>query len=581
MDWTPFMKHVSLLLILLILPTSILAQTAPTISYSITQPTATPTAVTPAKATVLSNQFSYYGCNPVCSAVYAGNTYPFYNDVRWYQGPSSPFGFGVVKARFISDAPSITFPYTRSENGGLRVVCNGTELFRISPGVAGQAQGGSPSTIVISASDTNVNNYYALQWVHINAGTGVGQYRKIISGGYVSATKTATISPNWTTSPDSTSVYVIAKSPQPYVNQSNTSSPNYINVSWSGVRKTRLYDIEVDDEDFDGVEVTSTADTVAPTKPISAPICLWYGDSFSYGIGADSQYSSIANLTCSLMGWQLWNFGIGGTGYLNPGTGLALSERMFPVANSWFVSYTGGSGALIYTQNGVSTAAVSSTATATTLQTAFNTAFGTGTYYVGGGSGDYWIYGLGANGTLAAPLTLNLSGFTNGLVGATTTHYLGELAPYVPYVNGSPVPFYIVLAMGHNDTTYTNATYTTTLLASTLQGLYSSIASTYPQAKVLVVSSMLMTSLPEPPVSACSSTIIAAANSYLQPINGMAPVLDTLTVPWVTGEGYILNPTGQGNSDVLCDVDDTHPTLAGHQYLALRIAQGFTHILGN
>ena len=77
------------------------------------------------------------------------------------------------------------------------------------------AASGTASTIVLGTNGAattlgyihNVDNYYQNMYIEIFSGIGEGQIRKISS--YDGATKTATVDPDWTTTPDSTSVYSI------------------------------------------------------------------------------------------------------------------------------------------------------------------------------------------------------------------------------------------------------------------------------------------------------------------------------------------------------------------------------------
>jgi hypothetical protein len=72
---------------------------------------------------------------------------------------------------------------------------------------AGTAQAGAAGTITLDAQASAVNSTYVDEWIMITAGTGIGQTRVI--GVYNGTTKVATVVPNWTTTPDATSVYQI------------------------------------------------------------------------------------------------------------------------------------------------------------------------------------------------------------------------------------------------------------------------------------------------------------------------------------------------------------------------------------
>jgi hypothetical protein len=78
------------------------------------------------------------------------------------------------------------------------------------PGVvrSGVAQAGAASTITLDASASATDNTYNRNQVAIIAGTGIGQGGRIITG-YVGSTKVATVTPSWTTNPDSTSVFAL------------------------------------------------------------------------------------------------------------------------------------------------------------------------------------------------------------------------------------------------------------------------------------------------------------------------------------------------------------------------------------
>ena len=71
----------------------------------------------------------------------------------------------------------------------------------------GTAQAGAAGTVTLDAGASATSELYNGNLVAIMSGTGVGQSRMVKS--YAGATKIATISPNWTTNPDATSVFVI------------------------------------------------------------------------------------------------------------------------------------------------------------------------------------------------------------------------------------------------------------------------------------------------------------------------------------------------------------------------------------
>lgn len=74
---------------------------------------------------------------------------------------------------------------------------------------SGTAQGGTASTIQLASGETFANDELNGNVVKITSGTGNGQSRVITD--YVGSTDTATVSPNWTTNPDATSVYEVVE----------------------------------------------------------------------------------------------------------------------------------------------------------------------------------------------------------------------------------------------------------------------------------------------------------------------------------------------------------------------------------
>jgi hypothetical protein len=69
------------------------------------------------------------------------------------------------------------------------------------------ATAGAAGSITLDGSASAVNDFYKNALVLITAGTGANQVRTVSA--YVGATKIASVTPNWTTTPDNTSVFVI------------------------------------------------------------------------------------------------------------------------------------------------------------------------------------------------------------------------------------------------------------------------------------------------------------------------------------------------------------------------------------
>lgn len=75
----------------------------------------------------------------------------------------------------------------------------------------GTAQSGSASGIRLAAATSFADDLIVGSIIAIISGTGFGQTRAISD--WVSATDDATVSPNWSVSPDGTSVYLVLSSP--------------------------------------------------------------------------------------------------------------------------------------------------------------------------------------------------------------------------------------------------------------------------------------------------------------------------------------------------------------------------------
>lgn len=75
----------------------------------------------------------------------------------------------------------------------------------LSPLSSGTAQAGAPGSITLAISEPSMDDYYKGEKVVIKSGTGAGQAR--IVTGYTGSSRVATVSPDWKTAPDSSSLY--------------------------------------------------------------------------------------------------------------------------------------------------------------------------------------------------------------------------------------------------------------------------------------------------------------------------------------------------------------------------------------
>jgi hypothetical protein len=120
-------------------------------------------------------------------------------------------GTGVGQSRTVLDyrgdnnLATVTREFATAPDATSVFVVSGADIPAILE--AGNAQGGAAGSITLDAQASAINNTYVDEWVMITAGTGIGQTRVI--GAYNGTTKVATISPNWTTAPDGTSVYQV------------------------------------------------------------------------------------------------------------------------------------------------------------------------------------------------------------------------------------------------------------------------------------------------------------------------------------------------------------------------------------
>lgn len=88
--------------------------------------------------------------------------------------------------------------------------------------VAGVAQAGAAGTITLPSTAVATDDYYNGQMVRIVYGTGLGQSAMIDD--YVGSTKVASVSPNWITTPDNTSVVEVIGTPR-----ASTGAPPAVN----------------------------------------------------------------------------------------------------------------------------------------------------------------------------------------------------------------------------------------------------------------------------------------------------------------------------------------------------------------
>lgn len=127
-------------------------------------------------------------------------------DLKYTLGTISPATAGSVRADQVTGAVG-------SVTGAVGSVTAAVTVGGYSAGQdcavrRGTAQAGGASTITLDSGASATDHIYERSEVAILSGTGAGQANRVITG-YVGATKVATVTPAWTTNPDSSSVFAI------------------------------------------------------------------------------------------------------------------------------------------------------------------------------------------------------------------------------------------------------------------------------------------------------------------------------------------------------------------------------------
>lgn len=557
--------------------------TTPTITLSSTQPSQTPNLIPAVVSGAPSTKFRNSG-GPV---EVSGGVFPYTGRTRAKALPYSPGTFGGFIGDVITDDPFFCLPQIRTELGAARLLVDigdGRGLVEVLSCVtatrAATAQAGAAATITLDASASSVNGFYVGTWLRIASGTGAGQYAQIT--GYVGSTKVATVDHNWTTVPDATSAFEITGGKVTLTTSTQSGYSTYFHLlDWQGERRFRRYRIEMPGSSFLGFYNSSAISSVQPPPRPTGDVVVGGVDSFGAAAGSDASFQGMLRVMADQLGWNLHNASIGGTGYLNDGNSggsvksFTLYDRWFPPVNAWHVrAGINSTGSFPVTQS-ATTVTVGATDSIATIQAAYDTAFGAGKFQIGGVSGaEFWAFAK--DPTLAAstaPMTANFSGVTGGI--NIIEQYLGDLAPRVPRDGaGNIMPFKIVLVGLRNDTTGSNAAFTQTAAQAAMTLVINAIKANYPQADLIMTG---INYLPgggaagnAPVVNANAAAIAASASLRL--INNKVPFFDLVALAVTTGTGNRGNLIGNGNSDLCCFTDGTHPTTLGHLCLGMWLA---------
>jgi lysophospholipase L1-like esterase len=154
---------------------------------------------------------------------------------------------------------------------------------------------------------------------------------------------------------------------------------------------------------------------------------------------------------------------------------------------------------------------------------------------------DAWISGVGATGYLAAPapkLTLR-------------QRYSSDVKAYAPAV--------LVVAAGVNDVGYTDDAIQTEAAL-----LFDQIQADLPTTLVFVAGPWATSARARPGINTALKNAMGTRSNFI-----WVPNVDDA---WISGTGNVSAPNGTGNADLYISADVTHPTAAGIEYLAQKLA---------
>ncbi|TFC20057.1 SGNH/GDSL hydrolase family protein [Cryobacterium algoritolerans] len=166
---------------------------------------------------------------------------------------------------------------------------------------------------------------------------------------------------------------------------------------------------------------------------------------------------------------------------------------------------------------------------------------------------------------------LGFQDFVNAGVGSTGWLAAGSYTNIAARLQTDVIahnPTDVIIALGHNDTGFTNAAIT-----AQVQAVLASIRAALPNLRSLVVTGPLFAGA-TPGVYAAMSTAIAAGC-----VASGATFVDTVPVPIFTGQGRVGATTGIGNSDLYITSDGTHPNDAGSAWLGASLARNIAAAL--
>ncbi len=158
------------------------------------------------------------------------------------------------------------------------------------------------------------------------------------------------------------------------------------------------------------------------------------------------------------------------------------------------------------------------------------------------GWNDAWLSGVGATGYLTAPapkLTFR-------------QRYAADVKPYAPEV--------LVIAGGINDLAFSDGA-----IKAEATLLFDQIQADLPNALVFVAGPLASADRLRPGINlALKAAVGSRINFYWVP---------NMDERWITGTGNAGRPAGDGNADIVVSADTMHPTPAGIEFIATKLAE--------
>lgn len=306
--------------------------------------------------------------------------------------------------------------------------------------------------------------------------------------------------------------------------------------------RTRRIRLEMSGTGFYGVNIGPNDSLWKP--PVRGPRVIVAGDSYTAGTGATYGGTSawVRAFSNSLALDDVWSSGVGGTGYVNPGTSMKMRDRIGDVTGYApdYVLWAMGHNDASYTAAQVrAEAAACFAAVAAACPNAKQIALSP-------------LWGPGPS-TFGAGASLGVLNARDGIKAAAA-------AAGIPFVDLTEMPL--------------DATAASTTLSSTTTSGFATLPLTGPMPPGSTVHVGVY-----PAGERREITTVTGSGPYTATIkpnmtNGYAAGTPVTEVgqSFFTGSGRAGATTGFGNSDIFIGTDNAHPTQAGHDALGIAIA---------